>query len=433
MYFCWFFVFRGYSVVYELRRENVVYCWDSAKMKVTLTSCPASVATHPQLRSHATIFIFDAFTGSRHNAPPMTDAFKIVCASNNDQHYRAYVEAGLCCMFAVPSYGVSELLRVKQYFGVETDAILARCLEVGPSLRYVMSADYINVRNRQRLLAANIPAASLPIYMSSTSQFDGGVTVYGRSSDVPASLLRLVVNESEHHNKVDAYRMENVYWYFCSREITAALVSAQFSDARSFIRRFVTLACENDDEPGVKKLMGLAGNMLELIAHEKIAEGNFSFRRLRRDGKQARLADEYIPSRLELLEVQFPSGYSEPDKGAFEECNNAKVLYCFYGSFTGLDMVSNAWKDVYQVTVSIQHTINFAAIARICEFVRNRSAFPAEPDPVNLYFVVPKDLASKWNHERSFALGKSTCCFGDLTSEQQVQVGNLIQYVVYWE
>lgn len=98
----------------------------------------ANIVTVPEIFNSNTIHIFDAMALASRE-PVDSAAFIIITSSRNRRSYahtsrRTGVD--MCCF---PSYTLDELLQHCERFGVSSDVVLERHMEIGPSIRYILA------------------------------------------------------------------------------------------------------------------------------------------------------------------------------------------------------------------------------------------------------------------------------------------------------
>ncbi len=367
------------------------------------------------LSSPETIFIFDA-KAQEAREPPLTDAFLILTSSRNIRSYAQTMRTNIK-FYGIPSYSLTELLGICHYFGMAEDEVVRRCVEIGPSFRYILvMLDFKLVLKRVEDVIEKVDPANISAYMENTSV---------NTDNVSACLLKLRVENS---TDMVAYEDENLTWDIASKNIAMWLVKRKNEDARRFVQKFVAESLNNP------KLKGVAGNYMEIFVPEFIAAGKYTKRELEKPRlqvrvKRSRSSREIAEEKRKKWEIvdQFTI-FKVSD--ALRECTRVNALYNFSGTFPAITYSAKRFRELFQVTVSAQHSIVLDAILEICEFVKNNF----QNGTVNLYFVVPSSVSNSYKDWQSFKTredGKEVRrSLVELPDDVQAQLSNLKQYVI---
>lgn len=424
----WQFVYDGKTVVYETCEQNLVYVI-RPDGSVTLLQGSASIANVSELNVETTIHIFDANTRSNRE-PARSLAFLIVTSSRNYTSYAQTSRRVDIKKFCIPSYTCTELLRYNDLFEVSPAVVVNRCEEIGPSIRYVLAVGarddlYQQCKRQTEIIARRVTTDQLESYMDDNSQAGDG-------DDISACLLIAIVYEENFINAEESYDELNVSWEFGSRHLAKIIMNQRGAKAKSFISHFIT----DVNKQGITKLIGIAGNFLELIVDEFLVSGKFQ--KCQRLGEPRNF--HHGCESLELWNATLQVEEKSVDiRNALSDCRNADKLYCYCKIFPAVDYSAMDFKFVFQVTNFPAHTVNLEAIRMICNHVRTNYG---EQEKVKLMFVVPQEIATNYQYTQSFKFvgvdengvkRQMQAKFENLNPAIQIELRNLEQWVIYFE
>jgi hypothetical protein len=418
--------------VYELASASVVYIIKPNGV-TEKHSGRADSARFDQLEDKRTVHIFDAKAHSDHE-PADSPAFLIEFSSRNQRSYAQTQRKPDMMMCCIPSYDVNELLRFCGRFNVPEEEVRRRCLEIGPSIRYVLVNEYAKSKAHTYSMAKTVKPDQLDAYIRDTH------AATGSREAISACLLLVRVDESRFEDRLLAYNEENAIWEFASRTICEMVMDNAGSTAKSFIQNFITTV----NRDGITKLKGVAGNFLELIVDDFLIDGSFQAARKLSDLPNLGV----IPlKRLSLWQTPrvLKAGLATTIVEALRSCTDLDALFCFCKSFTAVDYSALGFRVVFQITTALTHPVQLEAMRTICLYVKK--TYPLNPK-VLLVFVVPAEVVSTaatgdWRRTQSFAfeveevdargvhtIRKASRKFDQLPKEAQEDLDILEQWVV---
>lgn len=261
-----------------------VYVINGASGDVRVLSTRASKTSVPELRHPKTIFIFDAKAGKDGREPASCTAFLILTSSHNEENYKQTIRSFLDVRYCIPSYTLEELLAVRQQFGIPEREVRERCLEFGPSARYVLLYDPESVKERVHVKMKNVTIEDMFRYRQSFSAVSEDKPRQ-ISPDTSASLLKVVVDEEIYENPNDAYKLRNVQWFLASKNIMDTIMQNSKSESRRLVSAFV------DVTGSAACLQAAAGKGFEGLVAPFIARGSFKYKCLRRESSRGKLTE----------------------------------------------------------------------------------------------------------------------------------------------
>ena len=406
MYFLWYFVNQGQTVVFESvpKKATYVYRADGSCRKIR---GHADDTVCPELDDENTIHLFDAKAGNDCYEPVHSKAFLMIFSSPN-RHSYAQHERESVSTIGVPSYGDEEIVKaVKTLMNPPlSDAeIESKCAKYGNNLRLVLSAESQAV--------AVIAAALKRFNPNICDQYMDGTNGRGKDGSNPAVLLKLEKSGDEYPSVLATYRVENMMWSFASVYIRREVSQLKRTELQQMLTRFVIGTCRENIWANMR------GSVFEPVAGNLIAAGiDVVYRPLHKSGSRDAAAAD-VKFGAEKLDVK---PYRCTDViDMLDNCKDATKLYCICGTMPAIDFF-NPPNNFFQVTSSKDgHPINLNAMLAICGRIEG---------DINLYFVVSDDIYPFYKNEQSFKRNHVTRALNGLSEEDRLILTNLHQFAL---
>jgi len=447
LFILWYMLRMRRTVVYEISDQGIVYVIRSDGSSRQLKG-PACAAVIPELYQPETIHIYDAKADSN-GEPVESEAFLIEFSSRNMRNYAQTIRRVGLQHYCIPSYTTEELLDFSELFKVESEIVLQRCDQIGPSVRSILVDDFEVCLNHTETTARKMSTAQIDSYICNSRSLRQGMS--GTGDDISACLVLAVVHEELFEDDPDkAYKDENVTWQFASQHLAQLVLDSVGKKALEFVRNFI-VEVNKYKMTGMK---GVAGNYLELVLKDFICRGFFHETRVLVDNASKRDRGDNVGDSFILFDP-WPGKQLRTEVSAVKtvtavlsrNCDD-ETLYLYSQSFPAIDMSAKSFRVLFQVTVAASHTIHLETILTICKQVREQFG---EDEIVWLCFVVPREVVVRdvncWRRTQSFRWTEEvmrlnqagqevkskeikTCMFHNLPEEFQVELRNLRQRVV---
>ena len=199
----------GRCVVYEVCEKKMVYVIRNDG-GVRCVHGPASQGNVPELGDKDTIHIYDS-TANDSRGPMRSHAYLVMFVERTCNRYRHIRRRWGMQYYSFPSYTMEELVSICHYFDVSPEEVRRRCLEIGPSIRYILVNDYEDCKIRIEEVAR----------MATTSQVTDFLSNYQKHGvNMPSVIMRVAVDEQKYgENPEDAYLEANVHWDYASQAL----------------------------------------------------------------------------------------------------------------------------------------------------------------------------------------------------------------------
>lgn len=391
LFIVWHLLAQGRTVVYEICQQGIVYV---IRSDGSMRCCDgaATMASIPELGDSTTVHVFDA-KAKAGREPVESSAFLVEFTSRNSQNYAQTARRPGMLKYCIPSYTRAELLRYCGLFGVPPEVVQQRCMEIGPSIRYVLVNDYEECKAHTEAVARRVTADQMDQYIGDSQKLSGD------SEDISACLVIAKVNEGLYVNPNDAYKESNVLWEFASKSLAKIVLESASNRSEAFVKNFITVV----NRRGLTKMKGVAGNYLELIVGPFLCGGTFTkCRMLAHTGRNLNQPLQKLePWTLPLQEVE--SSIVDVS-AALAECTATDTLYSFCKSMEAFDFSAQNFTYIFQITNSSAHSVHLSAVRAVCNHVREKQGADAT---VRLVFVVPEVLVStapggSWQYTQSY-------------------------------